>query len=43
MINALHLLWIIPTSGAFGMLISCLLCAAKNSDCDDYDRSNSRK
>jgi hypothetical protein len=32
MINALHLLWIIPLSGSFGFLIAAILAAASRGD-----------
>lgn len=35
MINALHLLWIVPLSFCFGFLIAAVLTVGKQSD--DYD------
>lgn len=32
MINALHLLWIVPMAAAFGLLTGCMLAAAKRED-----------
>ena len=32
MINALHLLWIIPTATMFGYFIAALMVAAKSGD-----------
>lgn len=32
MINALHLLWIIPLSASFGLFIMALMVAAKSGD-----------
>lgn len=32
MINALHLIWIIPLSVWFGLFVTALLVAAKNGD-----------
>lgn len=32
MINGLHLLWIVPLSGAIGYTLAALMVAAKNGD-----------
>ena len=32
MINALHLLWIIPLSASFGFCIACLMAIEKTDD-----------
>lgn len=39
MINALHLLWIIPLSASFGLFIEALMVAAK----DDKEREEKKK
>lgn len=32
MINALHLLWIIPAAACFGFIMAALMAAAKNGE-----------
>ena len=36
MINALHLLWIIPLSAMVGILVTAIFAVGKNSEYDDY-------
>lgn len=37
MINALHLLWIIPASATFGFFVAAILSVNKYSEEDNYD------
>ena len=42
MINALHLLWIIPVAGSIGFMLAALLAAAngENHEASDAERPN---